>query len=80
MYRQKIPTDKELLNTVNQKLSRTGTTSNSRVSASCRQGSVTLNGTINHEIQRGALIKAASRVEGVKQVFDQMELVIKKKV
>jgi osmotically-inducible protein OsmY len=79
MFGRKPVSDKDLLKTVNQKLARTGTSSNSRVSACVRQGSVTLSGAIQHEIQRSALVKAASRVEGVRQVFDQMELVKKEK-
>jgi osmotically-inducible protein OsmY len=80
MFGQKTISDKDLLKSVNQKLSRTGTSSNSRVSASVRQGSVTLSGELNYEIQRTALIKAAARVEGVRQVFDQMLFVPKKKI
>ena len=79
MFGAKPISDKDLLKSVNQKLSRTGTSSNSRVSASVRQGTVTLSGELNYEIQRNALIKAAARVEGVRQVFDQMQIVVKKK-
>ena len=79
MFGQKPATDKELLKTVNQRLSRTGTSGSSRVTASVRHGTVTLNGTLNYEIQRNALMKAASRTEGVRNVVDQMQLVVKKK-
>jgi osmotically-inducible protein OsmY len=72
--------DNDVLKTVNQRLSRTGTGSQSRVTATVRSGTVTLTGTLNYEIQRNALMKAASRGEGVRQVIDQMTLVVKKKV
>src|SRR3954470_343799 len=78
MFGPKPVTDKELLKTVNQKLARTGTAS-ARVSADVRQGTVTLSGTLNYEIQRSALVKAASRTAGVRQVIDQMQFVPKKK-
>ncbi len=79
MFGQKPISDKDLLKNVVQKLARTGTSSNSRVTAFVRSGTVTLSGTLNYEIQRNALMKAASRTEGVRQVIDQMQLVVKKK-
>jgi osmotically-inducible protein OsmY len=72
--------DNDVLKTVNQRLARTGTGSQSRVTATVRSGTVTLTGTLNYEIQRNALMKAASRGEGVRQVIDQMTLIVKKKV
>ncbi len=79
MFGQKPMSDKDLLKVVNQRLSRTGTGSNSKVTASIRQGTVTLTGSLNYEFQRNTLMKAASRAEGVRQVIDQMQLAVKKK-
>jgi len=65
--------DKELLKAVNKKLSRTGTGASSRITATVRQGNITLAGTLQYEMQRVPLIKAAQGVEGVRQVIDNLQ-------
>jgi osmotically-inducible protein OsmY len=78
MFGRKAISDKDLLKTVNQKLSRTGTSS-ARILATVSHGTVTLTGVIHGEMQRIPLMKAASRVEGVRQVLDQMQIAVKLK-
>jgi osmotically-inducible protein OsmY len=79
MFGRKPIADKDLLKTVNQKLSRTGTSS-ARILAGVSHGTITLTGTLHAEGQRIPLVKAASRVEGVRQVLDQMTVAVKLKV
>jgi hypothetical protein len=68
--------DKDLLKTINQKISRTGTSS--RITAAVRQGTVTLTGNIPYEAQRNPIIKSVSRIPGVRSVIDQLKFVTKK--
>ncbi len=70
--------DRDLLKTVNQRLSRTGTASQSKVNVSVQQGNVTLTGTLQHAIQRIPILKAITRVPGVRRVIDQMQHIVKK--
>ena len=67
--------DKDLLKTINQKISRTGTSS--RITAAVRQGTVTLTGNIPYEAQRNPIVKAVSRIPGVRSVVDQLKFVTK---
>ena len=67
--------DKTLLQQVNKRLMRTGTGGTTRVTASVRRGDVTLTGTLQYEIQRKTLIRAATSVGGVRRVVDQMVIV-----
>jgi osmotically-inducible protein OsmY len=70
--------DKSLLKTINQRLSRTGSSSGSRITASVQQGTVTVTGKLLHEIQRSPIIKTVSRIAGVRRVIDQLQLAPKK--
>jgi osmotically-inducible protein OsmY len=79
MFGRTDVSNKDLTKTVNQRLSRTGTLGQSQVAAGVQRGIVTLTGTIRHEMQRRALMLAASRAPGVRQVIDQMTLAVKKK-
>lgn len=63
--------DKQLLKSVNQRLSRTGSQSN--VKAIVRQGVVTLTGKLRYANQRLPIVKAAKSVAGVRQVLDQLQ-------
>jgi hypothetical protein len=67
--------DKDLLKTINQKITRTGTSS--RITAAVRQGTVTLTGNIPYEAQRNPIVKAVSRIPGVRSVVDQLKFVTK---
>jgi osmotically-inducible protein OsmY len=79
MFRQNEISSKDLLKSVNQRITRTGTSGQSRITAATQKGIVTLTGTLNHEMQRRSIVQAASRVSGVRQVVDQMTLLVKKK-
>jgi osmotically-inducible protein OsmY len=74
--RNAVP-DKSLLQSVLQRLARTGTGGQSRVTVTVQQGVVTLSGTLNHAIQRDPILKAAAQVAGVRSVTDQMRLLPK---
>lgn len=66
--------DKSLLEKVNQRLSRSGSGSKNRLSASISKGDVTLAGTLQYEIQRQPLVKAIGSVAGVRRVIDRMQV------
>jgi osmotically-inducible protein OsmY len=78
MLRQSEVSNKDLTKSVTQRLNRTGTSGQSKVTTSVNRGVVTLTGTLNHEMQRRAIVQAASRAVGVRQVIDQMTLTKKK--
>jgi osmotically-inducible protein OsmY len=78
MFGRNEVSNKDLTRSVNQRLSRTGTLGQSHVTAGVQRGVVTLTGTIRHEMQRRAIMLAASRAPGVRQVIDQMTLTVKK--
>ena len=71
--------DKTLLKNVTQKLVRTGTGSNSHVTATVRSGDVTLTGTIRYEHERRPILRIVSAVAGVRRVIDQLRVEQKKK-
>jgi len=73
------PPDRTILTKVNQRLIRTGMGASSHVTATVRSGDVTLSGTIQYEYQRRTILKAASGVEGVRQVVDLLQLDTKQK-
>lgn len=64
--------DKALLKSVNRRLDRTGTGSQSKVTASVQRGTVTLSGQLQYENQRMPIMKAVRSVAGVRQVIDQL--------
>jgi phosphoribosylformylglycinamidine (FGAM) synthase-like enzyme len=72
MFGKNQISDKDLLKAINQRLARTGTASQSKVNVSVQQGNVVLTGTLQHAIQRSPIVKAISRVTGVRRVVDQM--------
>jgi osmotically-inducible protein OsmY len=69
--RNEVP-DKELLKTVNRKLSRSGG-SQSRITATIQKGVVTLSGKIAYENQRTPIVKSVSSVPGVRSVTDMLQ-------
>jgi osmotically-inducible protein OsmY len=75
MFGKNAISDKSLLQSINQRLARTGTASQSRVTVSVQQGVVTLSGTVSHAIQRDPILKAVAQVAGVRSVLDQMRLI-----
>lgn len=66
--------DKTLLKKINQRVARAGVGSQSKVTVTIRNGHVTLTGTLQYANQRRPLVRAASSVEGVRSVSDQMQL------
>lgn len=71
--------DKALLRKVNQQLVRMGG-AQMHVTASVQRGDVTLSGNLQYEMQRPAIVRAASRVSGVRRVIDQLKVVQKKRI
>ncbi|MBN1591393.1 MAG: BON domain-containing protein [Pirellulales bacterium] len=74
MLRQGFRTDKAILQKVNQHLGRMSFGSHCLVNATIRDGRVTLSGNIQYEHQRRPAVKAASSVEGVRGVLDQLKI------
>ena len=70
--------DKDLLKAVNQRLMRSGSGSQSRVTATVQKGMVTLTGSLQYAIQRSPIIKAVQSVPGIGRIVDQMILAEKK--
>jgi len=73
MLGNEVP-DKALLQKVNQRVQQTGTGSQSKVNVNVRRGEVTVSGTIQYEMQRQNILRAAGRVAGVRRVVDQLRL------
>lgn len=71
--------DRSLLKTVNRRLDRTGTGSQSKVTAAVQRGIVTLTGILQYENQRNSILKAVQSVAGVRQVIDQLQSPPKRK-
>jgi osmotically-inducible protein OsmY len=78
MFGRNAVSDRDLLKSVNQRLARTGTASQSKVNVSVQQGTVTLTGSLHYAIQREPILKAIARVAGVRHVIDQLQLIAKK--
>jgi len=71
--RNEIP-EKTLQKTVNRRLERTGSSSQSKIAAAVRQGTVVLTGKLQYERQRSPIVKAMRSVAGVRQVIDQLQV------
>ena len=78
MFGRNQVSDRDLLKAINQRLARTGTASSSKVNVAVQQGNVTLTGSLQHAIQRSPIVKAITRVTGVRRVVDQMQHTAKK--
>jgi osmotically-inducible protein OsmY len=70
--------DKTVLKSVLQKMTRKGTGSG-RVKATVRSGDVTLAGTIDYEHERRPILSSANSIPGVKRVIDQLRVEKKKR-
>ena len=77
MFGRKEVSDSELSKTVNSRLGRTGT--GSRITAVVNRGVATISGKLQYAGQRTPIMNAASRVAGIRQVIDQMQLIPTKK-
>ena len=71
--------DKALHQKLTQRLGRTGTGSQSRISIQVLRGDVTLSGTLQYEMQRRPIVRAATSVQGVRCVRDQMQVEVKQR-
>ena len=65
--------DKALMKSVSRRLERTGTGSQSRVTAAVQRGTVTLSGKLQYENLRIPIMRAVRGVSGVRQVIDQLQ-------
>ena len=72
MLKSDVP-DKALLQKVNQRLSRMGSGSQTRIMANVCRGEVTLSGSLQYAQQRRPLISAVNSVAGIRRVIDQMQ-------
>ena len=64
--------DKALLKSVNRRLDRTGTGSQTRLTATVQRGTVTITGKLQYDNQRVPIMKAIRSVAGVRNVVDQL--------
>lgn len=71
--------DSALHQKVTQRVARTGTGSQSLVSIEVLSGDVTLSGTLQYEMQRQSIVKAATSVAGVGRVVDHMRVEVKER-
>ena len=76
MFGRNDVSDRDLIKTVNSRLTRAG--GGSHVKAMVNRGVVTLSGKLQYSAQRIPVVNAASRVAGVRQVVDQMQIESKK--
>jgi osmotically-inducible protein OsmY len=77
-YRDHVP-DKSIVRKVNQRLCRAGLGSQSKITATVRNGTVTVSGTLQYEIQRRSVLNSARGVAGVRSVVDQLLATPRKK-
>jgi hypothetical protein len=70
-HKPKVP-DRQILQKVTVQLPARGIRPPSNVRVSVRNGTVTLSGTIEFEMQRKAAVHAATGVNGVERVVDQL--------
>ena len=70
---ERVP-DKIVQKKVDDNLMRTGA---NKVKAAVRSGTVTLTGVLQYEMQRSAMVKAASSATGVARVVDQMTVLVR---
>lgn len=78
MLRKQIVPDRVLLNRVSQRLARAGLGAGCAVRVSVKNGQVTLSGTLQRDLQRRPAVRAATGIDGVRQVVDQMKVDVKK--
>lgn len=78
MLRKQVVPDNVLLKKVTQRLMRAGLGAGCSVRASVKSGQVTLSGTIQRDLQRRPALRAASGIDGVRQVVDQLKVEAKK--
>ncbi len=67
--------DKEITKTVGQALSRSGASSQPRITTAVYQGTVTLTGLLQFSGQRSPILESVSSVAGVHRVVDLMQVI-----
>ena len=78
MLRKQVVPDRVLLKQVNQRLMRAGLGAGCSVRVTVKSGQVTLSGNIQRDLQRRPALRAASGIDGVRQVVDQLKVEAKK--
>lgn len=78
MFGRNTVSDRDLLRSINQRLTRAGAASH-KVNVTIRQGVVTIVGSLQFAHQRDSIVKAVARVAGVRRVVDQTQLDEKKR-
>lgn len=79
MLRKQVVPDKVLLKKVNQRLARAGLGAGCRLTVTVKNGQVTLSGNLQRDLQRRPVLRAASGIDGVRQVVDQLKVEAPKK-
>jgi osmotically-inducible protein OsmY len=74
MQRSDQVPDKRVSQKVQQRLSRTGLGSQSKITVQIRNGDVTISGALQYETQRRPVVQAIRSVEGVRRVVDQLQV------
>ena len=74
MQRSDQVPDKRVSQKVQQRLSRTGLGSQSKITVHIRNGDVTISGALQYETQRRPVVQAIRSVEGVRRVVDQLQV------
>jgi osmotically-inducible protein OsmY len=71
--------DKTIERKLSQRLARAGLGSQCKVTTAVRNGTVTMSGTLQYEIQRRVVLNAARGVAGVRNIVDQLQAKPRKK-
>ena len=77
MLNKILITDRTIDKMVGQQLANRGMRPPCKVSASSQRGTVTLTGKIQYEHQRNLFAQSVRRVDGVKRVVDQLQVIVK---
>ncbi len=72
MWNRASNSDATVLRNVNQRLGRAGLGSGCSVTVTVRNGDVTLSGSIQYEIQRRHICRAAEAADGTRSVVDRL--------
>jgi len=77
MFEKNIIPDRTIDQKVSQQLANRGMRPPCKVAASSKGGTVTLTGKVQYEHQRNLFAQVVSRVDGVKRVVDQLQVIVK---
>lgn len=76
---KKLIPDEMICQNVSQRLSRMEGNGRDHITATIRDGDVTLSGKLSYEHQRRVVVNAARSVEGVRRVIDRLRIVAPKR-